>query len=301
MPGKCHTKGTSAGPLSQLTDYNDRKEKGKRVLRSISLLGMIALALLFSFVVPLPVRGQQQPTGAARIVVNDVSGRMPTARERVVMRVGVDVFPNEVIDTLANSAALLVFQDDTQLGICPSTQVTLRGVVFDPNPTKSQLIVSIPNGCTRLSTGRLLKTAFFDTPSAEIRTYGTILTVTVSGRGGTTVSVAEGTASVTGAGRVVTVAAGQSTLVLPGQPPSPPVPTPPEPPIVTEMDRLLAAASVRDFGTRAAARSPAVEAPTDAGTRTFTPNVDGKIQSEIAECGGTSRGTHGACGSRGTH
>jgi hypothetical protein len=261
---------------------------------------MIAVAWVSSFILPLPVWAQQ-PAGAARIVVNNVSGTLPTARQPVMMRAGIDVFPNEVIDTLANSAALLRFQDNTQLAICPSTEVALRGAVFDPNPTKSELIVYIPNGCTRLSTGLLLKTAFFNTPSAEIHSYGTILTVTVSARGGTTVSVAEGTASVTGAGRSVIVAAGQSTMVSRGAAPTPPVPTPPQPPIVTEMNTLLMTASAQDFGTRAAARSPAVEAPTDAGTRMFTPNIDGKIQSEIAECGGTSRGTHGACGSRGTH
>jgi hypothetical protein len=310
--GNCHTEGTSAGRLCQFTDCNDFKDLRKRLPASIALLGMITLGWVLSFVIPLPVWAQQA-AGAARIVVNNVSGTLPTARERVVMRVGIDVFPNEVIDTAENSTALLVFQDNTQLAICPSTEVALRGAVFDPNPTKSELIVFIPNGCTRLSSGALLKTAFFNTPSAEIRTYGTIFTVTVSARGATTVSVAEGAASVTGAGRTVAVAAGQSTLVLRGQAPTPPVPTPPAPPVVTEMNRLLATAST-DFGTRAAARSPAVEAPTDAGTNTFAPNIDGKIQSEIAgdktpafgPCAGStgtlgSRGTHGACGSRGTH
>jgi hypothetical protein len=287
----------------------------KRLLSLVSLSGMIALAWVFSFAAPRPAWAQQ-PAGAARIVVNNVSGTLPAAREPVVMRAGIDVFANEVIDTGANSAALVIFRDDTQLAICPSTEVALRGAVFDPDPNKTELVVFIPNGCTRLSSGLLLRTAFFNTPSAEIRTYGTVLTVTVSARGGTTVSVADGTASVTGAGRSVVVAAGQSTMVSRGAAPTPPVPTPPQPPIVAEMNALLTMASAQDFGTRAAARSPAVEAPTDARTRIFTPNIDGKIQSEIAgdktpafgtctgstgtlECG--SRGTHGSAGSRGTH
>ena len=46
------------------------------------------------------------------------------------------------------------------------------------------------------------------------------------------------------------------------------------------------------FGTRAAARSPAAEAPHGAGM--FSPNIDGKIQSEIA-------GDRTPNGSRGTH
>jgi hypothetical protein len=221
------------------------------------------------------------------------------------MRVGIDVFPNEVIDTAESSATLIAFRDNTQLPICPSSEIVLDRVTFDPNPL---LAFSLRIGCAKYFSGLVLKTALINTPSAQIRTSGTILTVTVSARGATTVSVAEGAASVTGAGRLVTVAPGQSTLVLRGQAPTPPVPTPPEPPIVTEMNRLLTMASAQDFGTRAAARSPAVEAPTDAGTNTFTPNVDGKIQSEIAGDAtpafptAPSKGTHGGePGSKGTH
>jgi uncharacterized protein YlaN (UPF0358 family) len=242
---------------------------------------MIALAWVCSFVVPTPAWAQQ-PAGAARIVVNNVSGTLPTARERVVMRVGIDVVPNEVIDTAENSATLIAFKDNTQLPICPSSEIVLDRVAFDVNP---MLAFSLRIGCAKFFSGLMLKTALINTPSpAQIRTSGTILTVTVSARRATTVSVAEGTASVTGAGRTVTVAPGQSTLVLPDQPPTPPVPTPPEPPIVIEMERLLTTASKQDFGTRAAARSPEVEAPHGFGmfSPNISPNIDSKIQSEIA-------------------
>ena len=281
--------------------------------RLFSLVSLLTLMTLCSVVGAVPAWAQQ-PAGAARIVVNDVTGTIPTVRERTVVRVGDNLVQNEVIDTAPNSATLVVFQDHSRLAICPSAEVVLNRAEFGPSATGPTLVVFIPYGCTQYSSGLLLKTALFRTPSAEIRTFGTILTVTVSARGGTTVSVAEGTASVTGAGRSVTVPAGRSTLVSRGAPPTPPVPTPPQPPIVAQMNTLLMTASAQDFGTRAAARSPAVEAPTDAGTNTFTPNVDGKIQSEIAgdatpafgPCFGStgtlgSRGTHGACGSRGTH
>jgi hypothetical protein len=221
-----------------------------------------------------------------------------------VVRVGDNLVQNEVINTAANSATLIVFQDNSQLAICPSAEVVINRAEFGSGPTGPTLVIFIAHGCTQFTSGPLLKTVLFRTPSAEIRPSGTILTITVSARGGTTVSVAEGTASVTGAGRSVIVGAGRSTLVARGTPPTPPVPTPPQPPIVAEMNTLLMTASAQDFGTRAAARSPAVEAPTDAGTNTFTPNVDGKIQSEIAgdATPGFSNGTHsGAPGSNGTH
>jgi hypothetical protein len=291
MPGKRRCTTRSVERHRRFGRRDRPRRTRRRLLLANSLLRVLAAVTVFSPVYPGPAWAQQQ-IGAARIVVNNVTGTLPSTRERAVLRVGIDVFQNEVIDTAANSAALVVFQDNTQLSICPSTEVVLDRVVFDPNPTKSELGVSIPSGCTRFASGLLLKTAYFNTPSAGIRTSGTILTITVSARGGTTVSVSDGTASVSGAGRTVTVGAGQSTLVLRGAPPTPPVPTPPEPPIVAEMTSLLVAASAQDFGTRAAARSPAAEAPYGAGM--FSPSIDGKIQPEIA-------GDRTPNGSRGTH
>jgi len=271
--------------------------------RLFSLISFLTLMTLCSVIGAVPAWAQQ-PAGSARIVVNDVTGTLPAKpQEPAVVHVGDNLVQNEVIDTAPNSATLAVFQDNSRLAICPSAEVVINRAEYGPNSTGPTLVVFIAKGCTRFSSGPLLKTALFRTPSAEIQIVGTILTVTVSARG-TTVSVAEGTASVTGAGRSVAVAAGRSTLVSRGAPPTPPVPTPPEPPIVAQMNTLLMTASAQDFGTRAAARSPAVEAPTDAGTNTFTPNVDGKIQSEIAgdATPGFSNGTHsGAPGSNGTH
>jgi hypothetical protein len=249
----------------------------------------------------------QQPIGAARIVINKVDGTLPSGPGRVALYPNVGVVQNEVIDTAADGTTLIVFSDNTQLSVCPSSEIALNRAELDQAAGRSTLDVTLPIGCVRFASGLLLKTAYFATPTATIRSTGTILTITVSARGATTVSVEDGVASVIGAGRAVTVGPGQSSLVLRGAPPTPPAPTPPVPPIVSKMKQLLEAALVPNIGTRAAARSPAVEAPTDAGTRIYSPNIDGKIQSEIANdatpgfCGaGGSRGT-GSAGSRGTH
>jgi hypothetical protein len=266
----------------------DRETLGERRPALLLLARILTLMAVSSVFDPAQAEAQQS-VGSARIVVNNVTSTRPASPERIVLRVGSNLVQNEVIDTAPNSATLIVFEDNAQLAICPSAEVVLKGVELRPKP---MLAVFIPIGCTTFSSGLLLKTATLNTPSAEIHTYGTVLTVTVSARGGTTVSVADGAASVTGAGRTVNVGAGQSTLVSRGQPPTTPVSTPPAPPIVTEMTTLLAAASAQDFGTRAAARSPAAEAPHGAGM--FSPNIDGKIQSEIA-------GDRTSNGSRGTH
>jgi ferric-dicitrate binding protein FerR (iron transport regulator) len=257
------------------------------------LVSVLAVIAVFLVINPEPAEAQEA-VGTARIVKNAVTGTLPAPGAPILLSNGKEVFQNEVIKTVTNSSTLLGFRDNTQLAICPSADVALRTV----DPKRSELVVFIASGCLRFTSGELLKAAYLNTPSAEIRTYGTIVTITVSARGGTTVSVAEGAASVTGAGRAVTVVAGQSTLVLRGTPPTPPVPSPPEPPIVTEMNSLLTSAAP-DFGTRAAARSPTTEAPHGAGM--YSPNVGGKIQSEIPGDRTPAFIPGPAAGSRGTH
>jgi len=270
MPGRCDREPSSVERIARF----DRRKRRPLPTSVVSMLASIAVCTMVN-----SAPGWAQEVGVARSVVNNVTRTKPAERERTVVRVGDNLVQNEVINTAAHSATLVAFQDSSQLAICPSAEVVVNRAEFGAGPTGPALVIFIANGCTQFSSGLLLKTVLFRTPSAEIRTSGTILTVTVSARGGTTVSVAEGAAGVTGAGRTVTVGAGQSTLVLPGQPPTVTVTTPPEPPIVTEMTRLLAAPA-QNYGTRAAARSPQVEAPH--GANMFSPNIDGKIQSEIA-------------------
>jgi hypothetical protein len=280
----------------------------ERLLTSIRPLadGLIWIFLLTAaccsgFLWTHPAWSQQQ-VGIAEIIRLDVEATRELVPEPIVLEKSYPMLQNDRIRTPEDSAALLVFQDNTGIYMAPVADLTLDEVAYNPeNPEKSRFEVALKHGVIRVRTGELKKYAskivvwgLDHSASAALQSTATI---TVSARGSMTVSVAEGSATVTSAGRTVTVAAGQSTLVLQAASPTPPVPSPPAPPIVVEMDRLLQAASLQNFGTRAAARSPAVEAPSDAGTRTFSPNVDGKIQSEIA--GGVSRGTHEA--SRGTH
>ena len=211
----------------------------------------LGAALAFS-----PVAAQtalaQTNIGAARIVVNDVRGVVGTAAP-AVMRAGIDVFANEVIRTGDRSASKVVFQDNTNLSIGAGSQVTLDRFVFDPDPNKSQVALSIARGVVRFSTGNLPKSAYqITTPTATIGIRGTVLTIVVSADGSTLISVDEGIVIVTSAGQTVTVNAGFSTTVAPnGVGPLPPNPTPPAPPPVTVMDTLLASADTLPAGPAA--------------------------------------------------
>jgi hypothetical protein len=182
----------------------------------------------------------QQGIGDAQVVVNDVRGVIGS-REPVTLRAGVDVFENEIIRTGDKSASRVLFQDSTHLSIGAGSEVTLDRFVFDPNPAKSQVALSIAKGVVRFTTGSLPKSAYkITTPSATIGVRGTSLTVAVGADGATTVSVEEGAALVSAAGQTVSLDAGTSTTASTGSPPLPPVVTPAaSSPPVSEMDVLL--------------------------------------------------------------
>lgn len=182
--------------------------------------------------------------GAATVVVNNVTGTLATTRQRAVLRAGIDVFQNEIIDTADNSASRVVFQDRTELSVGPMSQVVLDRFVFDPDPAASAVAVSIAKGVARFSTGVLPKPDYLiRTPSCVIGVRGTVLTAIVSEAKASTVSVQEGAAIVTAQGVAVTVNAGQTTFVAFGRPPTPPAASPPSPPgIAAEMDALLQSA-----------------------------------------------------------
>jgi|SRR5580704_1645440 outer membrane immunogenic protein len=180
--------------------------------------------------------------GSAAVVVNNVTGTIASTQQRSVLRAGIDVFQNEVIDTADGSASRVVFQDRTDLQIGPASRVTLDRFVYNPDPSQSQVALSVLRGVARFSTGVLPKPNYaLRTPSAAIGIRGTVLTMTVTPANLSTISVESGVAAVTGAGVTVTVNPGYSTQVAQGSPPSQPYPTPASP-AVTQMDTLLASA-----------------------------------------------------------
>jgi hypothetical protein len=177
--------------------------------------------------------------GDAQVVVNDVKGTV--GPQETVLRAGIDVFQNEVIHTGPRSASRVLFQDKTNLSIGASSQVTLDRFVYDPDPAKSAVALSIAKGVARFTTGNLPKSSYrITTPTATIGVRGTIITITVADDGTTTISVDEGVATVTSNGQTVEVNAGMTTTTVPGQPPSQPhqTATSATPP-VSEMDFLL--------------------------------------------------------------
>jgi len=196
----------------------------------------LALSLGLS---PVAARADTQ-VGAAAQVVNSVTGTLASTRQQQVLRAGIDVFQNETIDTAYASASRVVFQDQTQLSIGPGSQVVLDNFVFNPNPSTSQVAVSVTRGVMRFSTGLLPKPDYqIRTPSCAIGVRGTVFTTIVSASRDSWVSVEEGQTTVTAQNVTVTVNAGQTTFVAFGQPPTPPSASTSPPAVTTQMDALL--------------------------------------------------------------
>jgi FecR protein len=188
---------------------------------------------------PVAARADTQ-IGAAAQVVNSVTGTLASTRQQQVLRAGIDVFQNETIDTAYASASRVIFEDRTQLSIGPVSQVVLDNFVFNPNPSTSQVAVSLTKGVMRFSTGLLPKPDYqIRTPSCAIGVRGTVFTTIVSASRDSWVSVEEGQTTVTAQNVTVTVNAGQTTFVAFGRPPTPPSASPPPSAVTTQMDALL--------------------------------------------------------------
>lgn len=257
---------------------------GWRLVRNRHMGAAVIAAAVFACIATAALADTQ--IGAAQLVVNQVTGTLASTHEQAPLRAGIDVFQNETISTGKTSASRVLFQDKTELSVGPQSEVVLDQFVFDPDPSRSRVALSIAKGVARFSSGLLPKQDYeLKTPTATIGIRGTLLTITVSPTKVSTISVQNGSAFVTAQRVTVTVEAGYSTLVRPGFPPTVPVPSPPLPDSATEMLALLDVAAGGAPGTRLGTqvgnRASAVEMPQMNGNLMMSPNVDPQKQSEI--------------------
>jgi hypothetical protein len=143
----------------------------------------LSLALVFcslAMLGALRADGASITVGEATVVVRQVTGLL----EQNLRSLTLDdqVYFNEVIESGDESATEIRFQDDTTLTIGPNTKITLDSVVYDPDPSKAEFIVSITNGVLRLATGTLSSSAYkLNTPVATVGVRGTVVNAGVAG------------------------------------------------------------------------------------------------------------------------
>jgi hypothetical protein len=176
--------------------------------------------------------------GSPVIIVNTVTGTLKTQEPRV-LRVGVDVFADEIVRTAERSVARIVFQDQSRLEIGPLSEVVLDRFVYDPNRPDAEVAVSLARGIARFTTGVLRHDSYrIVTPAATIGVRGTALNLRSDERG-TWVHVENGSATVTANGVTVVVDAGLATFVPAGGIPGAPITAPAVPFDTAGMQTLL--------------------------------------------------------------
>jgi len=179
--------------------------------------------------------------GAANKVVNQVYGTPESTKQARWWRPGLNVFHNESVVTAESSASRVIFLDQSQLSIGPTSWVKLDDFVYNPNPTAGGVSISMLKGVFRFVGGNLSReNVKITTPAASIGLRGTAFTVYILQNGSEYISVESGTITVTchrgvtrvvNAGQMTYIASPQSSPIAPQQ--SVPIPA------VQQMDSLL--------------------------------------------------------------
>ena len=161
------------------------------MVKHLSRLTLALAALAVALIGAADVATAQQTIGQTEVVVASVQGALG-GRVRQ-LSVSDPVFHDEYIETAPDAASQLRFQDGTVLTVGPSARVALDDFVYDTNPSRQKMVISMTRGVLRFATGRLDKNAYvITTPTATIAVRGTIFTVAIDRDGGTTVHVEEG-------------------------------------------------------------------------------------------------------------
>lgn len=204
---------------------------------------MFAAVIAASTAISLTAKGAAPDIdiGAATQVVNHVYGTPETTKQPRWWHPGLDVYHNETVVSEEASASRVMFRDDSQLSIGPTSLLRLDNFVYNPNPGTGPVAISLVKGVFRFVGGKMSKENFkITTPAATIGLRGTAFTVYILQSGNEYISVESGEISVTcrrGVTRIVR--AGEMTFIRSPQDSA----TVPQPsvliPAVLQMDALL--------------------------------------------------------------
>jgi len=145
----------------------------------------------------------------------------PPAQAQRVLKVGIDVFANERIQTRADDRAHLLFADGSALTIGPNSDLVIDKFVFDPSKGSGELAISATRGVFRLVGGKITKQgeATMKVGTATLGLRGGIAIIDASNPGGLdaffmfgdklSVTTPQGTRTATRAGSVIKTIFGQ--------------------------------------------------------------------------------------------
>lgn len=184
--------------------------------------------------------------GNTTIVIKEVRGIFEEKARQLVLEDG--IYLNEVIQTAAESATEITFKDKTTISVGPNSNITLDKFIYDPDPAKSKMVMSLGKGVFRFVTGDMPSRSYeFKTPVSTLAVRGTTFTVVVLENGDTNVTVEDGQLEITNCNSITLSLdqPGQSSTVraLPAGGCTEPSPAGPQPAdfqaLITEMDIAL--------------------------------------------------------------
>jgi hypothetical protein len=145
---------------------------GPRAVRIYSSAPPVIFAVLFA------LQGQalayEPKIGSAAAAKNKVEGLIEGQSEAV--STGSAVFSNETVRTGEASIANLIFLDNTNLSVGPTSEVRLDKFVYDPNGSSGSVVLQASKGAFRFVTGSQDKRAYqVRTPFGSLGVRGTIV------------------------------------------------------------------------------------------------------------------------------
>lgn len=218
--------------------------------RSPLMCVLVVLLLLPGFAGAQPDPVGYVPVGHARMVVRSVFGVVAESRRPIAVEDA--VFWQELIETGAESAARLVFNDGTVLSTGPGSTVRIDEFVVPGPGGERGLLAEVARGLIRFISGSAPPPAYLiRTPSALVAVRGTDFVVSVDEVGETRVAVTRGEVVLTSLeGATAILRPGQSSRVAKRPDAVPSQPGPPEPDIVAASAELTALIVVAGKGDR---------------------------------------------------
>jgi hypothetical protein len=158
-------------------------------IRKGCLAGIIALS-------GITLARAEEAIGVAAVVRNEVDQALPTRVIRI--DAGENITRDEIVKTGPDSAAKLVFSDNTNLSMGPGSTLTLNKFVYSSANNYEKATFQLAKGVFRFTTGASDKHAYeIKTPTATIGVRGTVLDISVDAQTSNTIVVLqEGAADV---------------------------------------------------------------------------------------------------------
>ena len=144
----------------------------------MKLLRLIKKILPTSLVVPCLLFAD--PIGD--IVEQTGKGALTRNNEEFVAVVDQDILLYDLLNT-GNGRMKVAFLDDSNLRLTEHSRVLIDEVIYDPNPSKSKMVMKFAMGTARFTSGKLANmnkaNISIETPSAQIAIRGTDFTTTI--------------------------------------------------------------------------------------------------------------------------